>query len=89
MNQIDTDSDGFGDACDNCPTVSNPGQEDQNNNFIGDACDGGEDSDGDGVPDDIDNCPSKPNSDQLDTDKDSKKNDIKKTYKQKKNYKYL
>ena len=72
VNQNDVDGDGVGDVCDNCPTVPNPGQEDENQNFIGDACDGGEDQDGDGVPDDLDNCPNMPNNDQLDTDKDGK-----------------
>jgi hypothetical protein len=30
--------DDFGDVCDNCPGVTNPGQEDANNNGVGDAC---------------------------------------------------
>ena len=36
----DTDGDQVPDAEDNCPDVSNPGQEDSNGNGIGDACDG-------------------------------------------------
>jgi hypothetical protein len=36
--QTDTDSDGHGDACDNCPETPNPDQEDTNRDGIGDAC---------------------------------------------------
>ena len=39
MNQEDTDVDGKGDVCDNCPTVCNPQQLDANNNGTGDLCD--------------------------------------------------
>jgi len=35
----DTDNDTFCDPIDNCPTVSNPGQEDTDNDTDGDACD--------------------------------------------------
>ena len=34
----DQDGDGVGDNVDNCPTVSNPGQQDANGNGVGDAC---------------------------------------------------
>ncbi len=36
----DSDGDGIGDNCDNCPSRANPGQRDANNNGIGDACEG-------------------------------------------------
>ena len=35
---LDSDSDSVPDDLDNCPLVSNPLQEDENNNFVGDAC---------------------------------------------------
>ena len=35
----DTDEDGVNDAEDNCPSVANPDQEDEDGNGIGDACD--------------------------------------------------
>ncbi|MBK9176708.1 MAG: thrombospondin type 3 repeat-containing protein [Flavobacteriales bacterium] len=34
----DADSDGVPDFCDNCPSVFNPGQEDADNNNVGDVC---------------------------------------------------
>ena len=52
---VDGDSDGVPDACDNCPDTANLGQED---------------SDGDGVGDACDNCPETVNEDQADSDSD-------------------
>lgn len=66
---IDRDEDGILDADDNCPAFYNPGQEDDNNNGIGNACEQ-PDTDGDGIIDTIDNCPLTPNPNQLDTDSD-------------------
>lgn len=37
-NLEEIDNDGIGDACDNCPMIANAGQEDANNNHIGDPC---------------------------------------------------
>jgi photosystem II stability/assembly factor-like uncharacterized protein len=74
----DGDTDGVGDACDNCLTDVNPDQEDADLDFIGDACDECTDTDGDGYgnpgymnntcPDD--NCPDEFNDSQKDTDGD-------------------
>ncbi|MBU2523814.1 thrombospondin type 3 repeat-containing protein [Patescibacteria group bacterium] len=36
---VDTDSDGIEDAIDNCPAISNTMQEDEDEDFVGDACD--------------------------------------------------
>lgn len=51
----DIDSDGYVDQRDNCPSTSNPGQEDLDGDSIGDLCD--LDEDGDGIANVDDGCP--------------------------------
>jgi hypothetical protein len=66
---VDIDGDGVLDGDDNCPNAANPGQEDQDGDDVGDACD--DDIDGDGVDNDDDNCPIDVNAGQEDFDGDT------------------
>lgn len=64
----DSDHDGIPDSDDNCPSISNPKQEDTiPSDPRGDIC---EDWDSDGVINELDNCPSVHNPRQIDTDGD-------------------
>lgn len=71
----DADSDGFRDACDNCPNDANADQADGDTDGIGDACDPcpndpTNDADSDGICGIDDNCPDDPNPLQEDADMD-------------------
>ncbi|AOW20936.1 hypothetical protein LPB138_09740 [Urechidicola croceus] len=64
----DLDGDGVLDSDDNCPSVANADQADNDGDGIGDVCD--DDDDDDTVLDIDDNCPLTANTNQLDTDGD-------------------
>jgi hypothetical protein len=65
---VDTDGDGITDASDNCPTVANADQANNDGDSFGDACD--PDDDNDGVLDATDNCQFTANVGQADADSD-------------------
>lgn len=64
----DADDDGIKDYLDNCPDDHNPGQENNDGDEWGDACD--DDDDDDGILDDTDNCHFTFNPEQNDNDGD-------------------
>jgi Zn-dependent metalloprotease len=76
--QGDSDNDGLGDRCDNCPNIANVAQTDEDGDGVGNVCDNclarfnpdQADADGDGAGDACDNCRSVANADQRDSDGD-------------------
>lgn len=76
---LDEDIDIVCSTADNCPSTSNPGQEDADADRTGDLCDSCiddpfNDKDGDGFCGNVDNCPDLANSGQEDTDGDDRGN---------------
>jgi hypothetical protein len=66
---LDPDGDGRANAWDNCPTIYNPDQRDNDLDGLGNACD--PDNDNDNVPNVADNCPLHFNPDQVNSDGDT------------------
>jgi hypothetical protein len=64
----DGDNDGVPDSVDNCLTIPNTDQANNDGDSLGDACD--PDDDNDGVMDGVDNCPFTSNPNQADFDRD-------------------